>query len=73
MGTVERQETHLKILIGALYMSPHSSHVLQPLDVSCFALLKLSYGRQIETFVWNRLNHITKLEFLSAFNYRAEH
>jgi hypothetical protein len=48
-------------------MPPHSSHILQPLDVSCFAPLKLSYGRQIETFVRNRLNHITKLEFLSAF------
>jgi hypothetical protein len=49
------------------YMPPHSSHILQPLDVSCFAPLKLSYGRQIETFVRNRLNHIMKLEFLSAF------
>jgi hypothetical protein len=48
-------------------MPPHSSHILQPLDVSCFAPLKLAYGRQIETFVRNRLNHITKLEFLSAF------
>jgi DDE superfamily endonuclease len=48
-------------------MPPHSSHILQPLDVSCFAPLKLSYGRQIETFIRNRLNHITKLEFLSAF------
>jgi hypothetical protein len=53
--------------IITLCMPPHSSHILQPLDVSCFALLKLSYGRQIETFVRNRLNHITKLEFLSAF------
>jgi hypothetical protein len=26
-----------------------------------------SYGRQIETFIRNRLNHITKLKFLSAF------
>ena len=48
-------------------MPPHSSHILQPLNVSCFAPLKLSYGRQIETFVRNQLNHITKLEFLSAF------
>ena len=53
--------------IITLCMPPHSSHILQPLDVSCFAPLKLSYGRQIETFVRNRLNHITKLEFLSAF------
>jgi hypothetical protein len=45
----------------------HLSHILQPLDVSCFAPLKLSYGKQIEAFVQNRLNHIIKLEFLSAF------
>jgi hypothetical protein len=57
--------TEQKII--TLCMPPHSSHILQPLDVSCFAPLKLSYGRQIETFVRNRLNHITKLEFLSAF------
>jgi hypothetical protein len=53
--------------IITLCMPPHSSHILQPLDVSCFAPLKLSYGRQIETFARNQLNHITKLEFLSAF------
>ena len=37
--------------IITLCMPPHSSHILQPLDVSCFAPLKLSYGKQIETFV----------------------
>jgi hypothetical protein len=57
--------TERKII--TLCMPPHSSHILQPLDVSCFAPLKLSYGKQIETFVRNQLNHITKLEFLSAF------
>ena len=31
--------------IITLYMPPHSSHILQPLDVSCFAPLKLSYRR----------------------------
>ena len=48
-------------------MPLHSLHILQPLNVSCFALLKLSYRRQIKTFVQNQLNHITKLKFLSAF------
>jgi hypothetical protein len=73
---LDRHESHLSAQfqhycterkIITLCMPPHSSHILQPLDVSCFAPLKLSYGRQIETFVRNRLNHITKLEFLSAF------
>lgn len=31
-----------------LCMPPHSSHLLQPLDVGCFATLKRSYGRLVE-------------------------
>ena len=57
--------TEQKIII--LRMPPHSSHILQTLDVSCFAPLKLLYGRQIKIFVRNRLNHITKIKFLLAF------
>ncbi len=57
------QENH----IITLCMPPHSSHILQPLDVGCFAPLKASYGKQIENLVRVRINHITKLEFLSAF------
>ena len=37
--------------IITLYMPLYSLYILQPLDVSCFAPLKLSYRRQIETFV----------------------
>ena len=48
-------------------MPPHSSHLLQPLDVGCFAPLKASYRKQIENLVRVRINHITKLEFLPAF------
>lgn len=48
-------------------MPPHSSHLLQPLDVGCFSPLKASYGKQIENLVRLRINHITKLEFLPAF------
>ena len=48
-------------------MPSHSSHILQPLDVGCFSLLKSSYGKQIEKFMRLRINHITKLEFLPAF------
>lgn len=53
--------------IITLCMPPHSSHILQPLDVGCFAPLKASYGKQIENLVRVRINHITKLEFLPAF------
>lgn len=48
-------------------MPPHSSHLLQPLDVGCFAPLKKAYGRQAEDLMRNRITHITKLEFLPCF------
>jgi len=34
--------------IITLCMPPHSSHLLQPLDVGCFAPLKKAYSRQID-------------------------
>jgi hypothetical protein len=34
--------------IITLCMPPPSSHLLQPLDVGCFALLKVGYGHQAE-------------------------
>ena len=48
-------------------MPPHSSHLLQPLDVGCFSPLKRAYGRQVESLIRSYINHITKLEFLPAF------
>jgi hypothetical protein len=47
-------------------MPPHSSHLLQPLDVSCFSPLKRAYSREIESLIRNHINHITKLKFLPA-------
>ena len=54
--------------IITLCMPPHSSHILQPLDVGCFSPLKRSYGKEIEKLVRLRIHHITKLEFLPAFH-----
>jgi hypothetical protein len=53
--------------IFTLCMLPHSSHLLQPLDIGCFSPLKKAYSRQVESLIQNRINHITKLEFLPAF------
>lgn len=50
-----------------LYMPSHSSHNLQPLDVSCFGPLKRAYGQQIQQYMRNHLHALTKLEFLPAF------
>jgi hypothetical protein len=48
-------------------MLPHLSYLLQPLNVSCFSLLKRAYSRKIESLIRHHINYITKLEFLLAF------
>jgi hypothetical protein len=48
-------------------MPAYTSHILQPLDVSCFGPLKKVYGSQIEIKIRLGINHITKEEFLPAF------
>jgi hypothetical protein len=53
--------------IITICMPSHSSHLLQPLDVGCFAPLKIAYSRQAENLMRNRITHITKLEFLPCF------
>jgi hypothetical protein len=54
-------------LIITLCIPLHSSYLLQPLDVSCFAVLKRLYGHQIEAYIRNGVNHIDKPDFLRAF------
>jgi DDE superfamily endonuclease/helix-turn-helix, Psq domain/Tc5 transposase DNA-binding domain len=53
--------------IITLCMPPHSSHILQPLDVGCFSPLKTVYGKQIEGFMRGGQTHITKEDFFPAF------
>ncbi|SLM33415.1 conserved hypothetical protein [Lasallia pustulata] len=53
--------------IITLCMPPHSSHLLQPLDVGCFSPLKCAYGHQVEICMQLGRNHIDKLNFLEAF------
>ena len=48
-------------------MPPHSSHLLQPPDIGCFAPLKKVYRRQAKDLMHNLITHITKLEFLPCF------
>ncbi|USP74611.1 hypothetical protein yc1106_01885 [Curvularia clavata] len=61
------QELYKENNIYTLCMPPHSSHLLQPLDVGCFSPLKRAYSRKVESLIHNYINHITKLEFLPAF------
>ncbi|KAF4453469.1 hypothetical protein F53441_3879, partial [Fusarium austroafricanum] len=53
--------------IITLCMPPHSSHLLQPLDVGCFGLLKKAYGREFEHLIRCSVTHISKPEFFPAF------
>jgi hypothetical protein len=53
--------------IITLCMPAHASHLLQPLDVGCFAVLKRAYGREIEYLIRCSITHISKTEFFSAF------
>jgi hypothetical protein len=48
-------------------MPPHSSHLLQPLDVGYFLPLKRAYRDQINSLIRSHINHVTKLKFLPAF------
>ena len=48
-------------------MPAHSSHLLQPLDVGCFAALKCVYGTRISDFIRLGINHVDKIEFLQIY------
>ncbi|CEJ56112.1 hypothetical protein PMG11_02335 [Penicillium brasilianum] len=50
-----------------LCMPSHSSHLLQPLDVGCFAVLKRAYGRFVSDLARTGYNHIDKLDFLADY------
>jgi hypothetical protein len=65
--SLEFQELCKENNIYTLCMPPHSSHLLQPLDVGCFSPLKRAYSCEIEGLIRHHINHITKLEFLPAF------
>jgi hypothetical protein len=47
-------------------MPPHSSHILQPLNVGCFAALKKAYGSLVSDLMRLGINHIDKAEFLGC-------
>ncbi|KAL3707903.1 hypothetical protein TMatcc_005885 [Talaromyces marneffei ATCC 18224] len=53
--------------IISICIPPHSSHLLQPLDVSCFSVLKQQYGQLVEQRIRLGFNHIDKYDFLTAF------
>jgi hypothetical protein len=53
--------------IVLLWMPPHSSHMLQPLDVACFGPLKQAFSKQNQNLIRNHIFHINKSTFMDAF------
>jgi hypothetical protein len=53
--------------IITLCMPVYSLHLLQPLDVGYFGLLKRSYGKEIKNLMRVHISHIIKVEFFAAF------
>jgi hypothetical protein len=48
-------------------MLPHTSHLFQPLDVSCFLPLKRSYCQVVQELVHQGTHHIDKEDFLLIY------
>jgi hypothetical protein len=51
-----------------LWMPPHSSHLLQPLDVGCFGPLKTAFSKQNQDLIRNHIFHVRKVDFLATFH-----
>ncbi|OOQ84502.1 hypothetical protein PEBR_29779 [Penicillium brasilianum] len=52
-----------------LCMPAHSSHLLQPLDVGCFAVVKRAYGRFVSDLARRGYNYIDKHDFLVDYQH----
>jgi hypothetical protein len=55
--------------IITLCMPPHSSHLLQPIDVSCFGPLKAAFGKQIEVLMRANITYRTSLRRISFLRF----
>jgi hypothetical protein len=53
--------------IVTLCMPPHTSHLLQPLDVGCFSSLKRAYGLEVAELAREGVYHINKINFLTIY------
>jgi hypothetical protein len=65
--TAEFNHTYTKNHIILIYIPPHSSHLLQPLNISYFTILKQQYRQLIKQQIRLRFNHINKINFLTTF------
>ncbi|KAF1923907.1 CENP-B protein, partial [Didymella exigua CBS 183.55] len=65
--SIEFQDYCKENKIITLCMPPHSSHILQPLDVVPYSLLKRHYSDRISLLARSRIYYINKETFLLAF------
>ncbi|KKA23088.1 hypothetical protein T310_2814 [Rasamsonia emersonii CBS 393.64] len=66
-ATAEFDQFCTENMIIPLYLPPHSSHLLQPLDVACFGPLKCAYGQETQTLMQLGINHIDKDDFITLY------
>jgi len=67
--TPEFDEFCKKNSIIWLCCPPHSTDLLQPLDVGCFSVLKETYGRLVKEKAELGIYHIDKLDFLILYQH----
>jgi hypothetical protein len=63
----EFNQYYIEHSIIVLCMPAYLSHLLQPLDVGCFTVLKRSYRRLVEQKMSLGVNHINKQEFIPLY------
>ena len=66
-ATAEFDRFCMEKKIIPLYMPPHSSHLLQPLDVSCFSPLKHLYGQRLQEKIQKGTYSVGKEDFLHIY------
>jgi DDE superfamily endonuclease len=54
--------------IITLCMPPHTSHILQPLDVACFSPFKQAYSRLVQDLARQGIFHVDKADFLGMYH-----
>jgi hypothetical protein len=65
--TAEFDQYAKQNLIIVLCMPLYSLHILQPLDISCFAVLKRLYRQAVKAQMRVGINHINKDDFLTLY------
>ena len=65
----ELVQTALKHCVLLMCLHPHASHILQPLDVTCYGPLKQVWRQTLKDFkIKTGAMHVTKVKFLTLLN-----